>query len=206
MKESIGTEATRQEDLSKKTAFEATQLHAAFAIAGGNGSSPASPLEQWHALKYLEILYSEYAKGDQLALMKAIKTCAYHGLIMPQWIADSFIPAIDKVLNFESTSWDEVLGEPFPKNTQINARKKKERLKFKVFEEARNILMNDHTQPIDASLFEKTGKNFGIAKTLAEEYCREVEKITGSSLKQYKGMIIELSRGKRMPSHAVHIP
>lgn len=207
MNESSSAESggIKQEVLAKKTIVEAVRLSAKFISDGGHGSSPVSPLNQWHALRYLENLHSEYDQGSNLALMKAIRTCAYHGLIMPQWVSANFILVIDRVLAYESKSWDDVLRSPFPKNTNINSLKKKERLKFEVFAEARNILDNNHNQPIDAGLFEKAAEKFGIGKTQAEEYCREVERITGGTLKQYKKIIIDLKHGKSLPAFKVEI-
>lgn len=154
----------RQEELATKSLLEAIHLEAAYVSNGGDISSPMNPLGQWFALRYIENLHSQYEQSDKLALMKAIRACAYHGLIMPEWIVQDLTLAIDKVLSYEFKSWDEALGSPFPKNTNTNALKKKERLKFEVFFEARNILENNPDQPIDAGLYEKAGEKFHIQK------------------------------------------
>ncbi|WP_143065042.1 hypothetical protein [Nitrosomonas oligotropha] len=188
-----------QDELAKKTLTEVIRSNAKQPSNKDNPSNPTSLLDQWYALKLLDKLQSQYEKGDNLGLMRAVQVCARHRLIMPQWAAQQLIHGIDKILSFESKDWNDVLGSPFPKNTQLAANKKKEFMKFAVFQEAKNMLENDPTQPIDSGFYEKAGEKIGIGKTLSEEYCHDVEVITGGTLSQYKKILLAIARGNDLP-------
>ena len=147
-------------------------------------TDPTLPLFQWIALHELEQLSEQYEQGNQFALMLAIRVCANHDLIMPRWVGDGYIAAFDTILNYRSGSWDDVFGRPIPKNAHLSALKKKRNLEFAVFNEIVRIRQCERNScgaipPLDAWLFERVGKPFGIGKTLAEEYYYGVLKKAG---------------------------
>ncbi|MCP5246759.1 MAG: hypothetical protein H6937_12760 [Burkholderiales bacterium] len=151
-----------------------------------NPNDPTLPLFQWHGLNYLDQLHEQFKQGSKFALMQALRECARCGLVMPEWVATNYIKAHDTILNYRSKDWNEVLCSPIPKGANLNALRKKRALQFGVLNEARDILSRSPERAIDAGLFEEVGNKFHIGKTLAEEYCRSAEKITGFPLRETK--------------------
>ena len=113
--------------------------------------------------------------------MQAIRECARCDFVMPPWVGSAYIKAFDTILNYKSKDWNEVFGSPIPKNANLNALRKKRRLRFAVLNEVNNILSRNPWQPIDVGLFEEVGKKFCIGKTLAQEYYYSAKKIMGRS-------------------------
>lgn len=151
-------------------------------------SDPTLPLSRWVALHRLDDLHTQYMQGNKFALMQAIRECTCCDLVMPPWVGSAYIKAFDTVLNYKSKDWNEVFGDPIPKGANLHALRKKRELKFAVHSEAIKILQADSEQAIDAGLFEKVGEKFHIGKTQAEEYCRDVEKVSGFLLKEARAI------------------
>jgi len=144
------------------------------ALTTGSTTGPRRPLFQWIAHQELKRLRCDFEAGNGSALMSAIRKCANHELVMPEWVAAEYIKRFDLILNYESASWDDVLGRPIPKGAHLNALKKRRELKFKVYQAVRAriapTLECPDGVPVDAELFEAIGKELGIGKTLASEY------------------------------------
>lgn len=134
-------------------------------------NDPATPLFQWEALQRLKMLRESFQNGHKYSLMLAIRICANHDLILPDWVSQAYISAFDGVHTFHNKSWDEVFGMPNPKWTDLNASKKKRGLKLAVLLEVRRIYFSQLPRPaIDVLMYEEAGKKFNIGKTLAGEY------------------------------------
>lgn len=130
------------------------------------GTSPAHEF----LVDLLERQREGFEAGDGYMLMAAIRACAEHGLPMPQWAADAYAAAFDRIHRAEVRSWDEVLGAPFPKSANLNTeRNKRNRLAVKVWNRAHEILASEPDAVIDASLFERVGAEFHVGKTRASE-------------------------------------
>jgi hypothetical protein len=140
---------------------------------------PTLPLYQWKALKRLILLREQYEQGEKFALMLAIRECANHDLVMPQWVASNYITAFDTNLNYRSKDWNEVFGNPIPKGLNLDALRKRRVLEYGVLNEVRDILKCDPSQAIDAGLFERVGEKFNIGKTLTEDYYYSAAKKMG---------------------------
>jgi len=113
-----------------------------------------------------------------MAFLAAIRTCAMHGLVIPEWAADAYFDAFDRVANFEIGSWDTAFGKPYG-NKHLAALRKRYEIQELVFEQIVQRLAREvPPPPIDAQLFESVGAEFGIKKTLcAELYYLEVKKL-----------------------------
>lgn len=147
---------------------------AALAASDSTVRRPSLPLFQWVAHQELKRLRGDFDAGDGIALMLAIRKCANHDLLMPEWVAAEYIKRFDLILNYEAASWDDVLGRPVPKGMHLDSLKKRRELKFKVYEavlERTGPTLNPTDRPpVDDGLFEAVGKELGIGKTLANEY------------------------------------
>lgn len=146
---------------------------------GRSFADPTLPIAQWLGLKSLEKCHSRYESGDKLELMRAIRICANHDLVMPEWVWKGYITAFDTVLGARAKSWDDVFGMPWPKGTNLNAVRKKRDLKFAVWNEVCDIRQRSPETPIDVELFAQVGRKFNLGKTLASEYYYEVARVMG---------------------------
>jgi len=134
-------------------------------------NDPSTPLFQWCALQRIEIHRENFQNGNKYSLMLAIRICANHGLILPDWVSKAYITAFDGVHTFRNKSWGEVFGAPNKKGTHVRAERKKRELPWAVFSEVRSICDSERPRPpIGVSLFERVGKKFNICKTDAAEY------------------------------------
>jgi hypothetical protein len=139
-------------------AFELAQANQErFEALGGTG--PAGPLFQWSAGIEIEKLRGQFEAGDRWALFAAIRKCANHDLVMPDWVARGFIRGYDQVLNCKVGSWDEAYGAPYPKGARIAALKRRRELRFAVFHAVKKLHEVDpKVYPIDAGTFEQVGR------------------------------------------------
>lgn len=153
---------------------EAMRAHKAKVGASDSTTwGPHHPLPQWIAHQELKRFRVAFEGGDNVALMLAIRTCAIHDLVMPEWVATAYCERVNTILSYRAASWDEVLGRPLPKGSQVNALRKRRELKLAVYFEVRKRITptaNSKGAPLDEALFEAVGKEFGLGKTLTGEY------------------------------------
>jgi hypothetical protein len=150
------------------TLEQAQAAQRAFEADGGSSSDPTGPLFRWDALQTLEEIRTRYENGDDYALMLAIRMCANHDLVMPEWVAKAYIRAFDTVNGYRAKSWDDVFGHPLPKNAQLAALRKKRMKAAKVWTEVNK--RHKAGAPIDDLLFASVGKKLGLGVTLTKEY------------------------------------
>lgn len=160
--------------MSRWTLEEAWQAQEAW-IADHPGV-PHGPFWWWVGILEIRGLRAQYESGDNVALLDAVHLCAMYGIPMPAWCAQTFLNKYRSVIHYEKRTWDDAFGKPHPKNVQLSAKKKKHRLGIQVYSEVRRIRQEEPDTPIDAGLFERVGKKFGLGKTLAEEYYYQMAK------------------------------
>jgi hypothetical protein len=78
-----------------------------------------------HAHERLEEERARYNAGDMAALFGALRVCANHDLVMPEWVSRAFIRGYDKVLTCRAGSWDEAFGAPYPKGFHLVGTRKR---------------------------------------------------------------------------------
>ena len=128
------------------------------------------------ALERLDKMRQQYEKGDRAKLISAIRHCGRNKIVMPDWVANEFIKKTDRWVNYGVEELGQALGVTWPTGAHLEAHKKKQRLKFKIYNEVMDQnLMNN--QAINTKLFLKVGKKFHIGSTLAKDYYYEVQKI-----------------------------
>lgn len=144
--------------------------------------SNLSPIHIWSAFRDLELLEDEYKKTDNgFTVLAAVRKCANHDLVMPDWLVKAFIKRYDTVLNCRAESWDTVFNRPYKKGLHLSALRRKRMSEFQVFLEICRTIENDPSIAISKSLFEEVGKKFNLGTTLAEEYYRSAVKKVGFS-------------------------
>jgi hypothetical protein len=131
-------------------------------------ADPTLPIFRLHGMERLEQERLHFEAGNKMSLLAAIRICANHDLVMPEWVALAFIAGYDKVLNCRANSWDAVFGNPYSKGKHLAAMRKKRELSPAVW-----LAVNDARNQgatVDENLFEQVGKELGLGKTLAAEY------------------------------------
>jgi len=121
----------------------------------------------------LEQLRMEFEAGDRSKLISAIAFCARHKLVMPEWVADTFLPGAQKWLYHEVRVLDEALGISWPKGMRMSNERNKKKLMWPVFnaiEKLRKTPGNPGGRPLDDNLFDQVGAEFGIGTTTAKKY------------------------------------
>jgi hypothetical protein len=116
---------------SKKPRASAEALVArqeAFEARGG--ISHNGPLYRFLARLDLKECRQQFEAGEKFALTRAIRNCAQHDLVMPEWVARGYIRAFDAVNGFRARSWDEVLGAPVPKGAHLDTLRKRRLLRL----------------------------------------------------------------------------
>lgn len=134
-----------------------------------SNADPTLPIFRFVARNDLLIEKARYEAGDKNALLGAIRICANHDLVMPEWLARAFIRSYDKVLTHRVKSWDEAFGSPLPKGKHLNAARKKREKSPAVWLEVRRMV-TEEGRAIDDLLFEDVGKKLGLGKTQASEF------------------------------------
>lgn len=136
-----------------------------------NIADPTLPIFQFVARNDLLVEKARFEAGDRNALLGAIRICANHDLVMPEWLARAFIRAYDKVLRHDVGSWDDAFGRPLPKGRHLNAARKKRNKAPAVWRRVRKL--HEEGRAIDDLLFEDVGKELGLGKTLVSEFYYE---------------------------------
>ena len=133
-----------------------------------SASDPTLPIFRLAARDRLEQERKRFEEGDQMALLAAIRCCANHDLVMPEWVSRGFIKGYDAVLNYRASSWDDVFGRPLPKGKHLAALRKKRLTSVQVWNEVRAAVLKGES--IEDDFFSRVGAKLAIGKTLASEY------------------------------------
>lgn len=130
-----------------------------------------NPVLVFMAFRDLDDCQSNYqASNNGCEILRGVKICATSDIVLPDWLADAFCNRYYEVVSRSVDSWDKAFGKPFPKGKHLNAMRKEWNLSIRVYNEIRSILLALPDTPIDKSLFERVGAQFGLGATLAEEY------------------------------------
>lgn len=137
-------------------------------------ADPTLSVHRYFALEALDAAGKQFEDGDKSVVLPSIRRCAQHDLALPTWLSAAYIAAYDEVLNCRVGSWDEAFGRPFPKGTNLAARRKKRNLMFGVYKEVN--AKHAAGAAIDTAMFEEVGKLHNIGKSLCAEYYYEAKK------------------------------
>ncbi|MGE4194630.1 MAG: hypothetical protein AB7E51_14675 [Pseudodesulfovibrio sp.] len=164
------------EELRKLYAQSLDEAKEALLVWASETHSPTErdPYSKWESSHLLLYWHCKYLEGDNNAILEAVYECAMNDLSMPKWLSVAYIGAYRNVRHFRAKSWDEAFGKPHPKGRQLEAHKRRRELGPRVYNRIRLLREKDENLPLDDGLFESVGKEFGICKTLANEYYYEM--------------------------------
>ena len=154
---------------------EARDAQADYQANGGLLHDPTGPLYQWSALHGIEKERARFDAGDNMALLAAIRKCANHGLVMPEWVSLAFIRNYDAVLSLRMRSWDDAFGRPYRKGMDLKAARFRREKRFHVWMEVNRRHLAG--EAIDDQLFEAVGEALGMKKTLASQLYYEAKNL-----------------------------
>jgi hypothetical protein len=140
--------------------------------------APEGPLFQYMAVLECNELRKEIessAATSGFAVLLAVRHCATHGLVLPDWLAYAFNRRFDSVLQCRASSWDDPIsfGSPYPKGSHKNAMRKARIGRIAVHLAVGRRLEAAPETAIDKALFESVGKELGYGSTLTSDYYYE---------------------------------
>ncbi|HBN8615912.1 hypothetical protein [Pseudomonas aeruginosa] len=141
------------------------------AIASGS-DGPLSPFFQWAGWQQLGQYQQRYELGNKQSLFAALRTCACHGLPMPEWLAKAFCKSHDDWLSYRKPTLDEAFDVAIPKGAHINKLRKLRRLNIAIpikVEELRTNSSDGRRRAIDEALFNDVGAAFSISGSQARD-------------------------------------
>lgn len=108
--------------------------------------------------------------GDGFSVMESVAQCAAHGLVLPAWLAASFIERYERVLSGASKGWGEsdAFGSVVPKGQNIARVVANAKFKPWAYEVALELLADHPQRPIDAGFFEDVGEQIGRKSTTVQ--------------------------------------
>ena len=122
-----------------------------------------------------------YDQGDRTQILYCLYSCFVAGVPTPPWLEEAFTDAYRGVFQFKIKSWDDVFGRPLNKSTRPARERRNRRIANDIYErvEERHKELTDkgRKRPIDKSLFEAVGKEFGVGGTVTSELYYEVKEV-----------------------------
>jgi hypothetical protein len=108
---------------------------------------------------------SGFRRGDEYALVNALRYCAMWCRPLPSWVAKKICRAHSQLRDGELRSWNDVFGKPFPgkRRKGILTRRKA----VHVWHDVRE-LHEKESRRMDDSLFEDVGKRYRFSATTAK--------------------------------------
>jgi hypothetical protein len=146
-----------------------TLPHGASFTIDGTIYVDTDPRRQRFVLWMLEGIEKCGGCGGGLELLETICECGAHGLPLPPWVVKDLHHRLQKVMTFETGSWDHAFGRPFPKRASLSKLKRDSKLRPLVHRCVTKILNDEPATPIDVALFERVAAEFQIGKTLCIE-------------------------------------
>lgn len=128
------------------------------------------PIMLWEIVQNIKHCKKLHDEGDKRAHLHALHLSLFHNLPTPLWITKAFTKSYNDINHFNAKGWDDVFGQPYPKSTNINSRRKMRSLCLKVYDRVKEIISKNPKTAIDVKLFEEVGKEFAIGRTLATKY------------------------------------
>ena len=121
------------------------------------------------ALHDLEAERKEFERSsDYYYVLRRFASAATMISLLPNGLARAFIRAFDKVNQAVAGSWDEVFGTPYSKGTHVPKIRERKTAGVKVYTRVKQLHETEQA-PLDDTLFEKVGAEFGFKKTKASE-------------------------------------
>lgn len=159
------------------TAFDpwTATLEEAAAQEQADWANPNSALEQWEAAQKLTGQKAQIESGDGFGVLRAVARCALYRLVIPDWLVPLYLKRIYAVQCYAAGSWDDpaAFGRPYPKGTQIAARRRRRLAKFPVVRAVHDALAENPARPIDDAFWEQIAAEIGYQETVVQELYAE---------------------------------
>ena len=166
-------------------------------------ASYLQPLFQWAAAQRVTSARAACEGGDGFSVMECIHLCAWHGLVMPDWLAGDFMRRYRLVNHAKVGSWDKAFGLPYPKGTQLSRIRFRRRARLAIHTDVLRAIQFDPNRPIDEGLFGEIGAKHGAGKTQAEELYRQALNLGLPNVAEVKR---ELTAQSRRPAISKKLP
>lgn len=156
-----------------------------------NGLLPMNhpALAQWTSAQYI-LRDRVKIEVNGPALLKAVSIIALNGLVMPDWMAASYVARFLKVERLEVGSLDEAFGPlPFKRGKQLSALRQRRQLIPKISQMLIAAMNADPSKPITKDLYAEIGEQLGKSATFVEDAYREgVKKHGMQDIKRLKDL------------------
>ena len=116
-----------------------------------------------------------YDQGDKTQILYCLHWCFIGDVPIPPWLKQAFKNAFNAKSEGKIKSWDEVFGRPFKKGTRPERELYKRRIASGLYDRVEE--RHSAGEPIDKSLFEAVGKDFGVGGTVAAELYYRIKEI-----------------------------
>lgn len=131
------------------------------------------PLELSEAAT-LDMLERRFNDGDPSATIHALRKCLSLRTPLPKWLCKALIQQTDKIMNYESRSWDEVFGRPVPKGAHLSALREQKKLSPLVWTE---VSQRKERSETDEVAIEAVAEKFNIGLTRTKRYWKHQKSI-----------------------------
>ena len=138
-------------------------------LALPDAHAPRGPVWQWGGAQRLIHHRAFYERNP----LDGMAVCAVHDVVAPDWLARAYLRGFYAVTTCRVRSWDQAFGAPFPKGTNLAARRRARLHRVQVANLVTDTVMADPTRPIDKGLWDEIGTKVGEGVTRTEELYRE---------------------------------
>jgi hypothetical protein len=120
--------------------------------------------EKW-AQGQLEKCRAAYADGDKRSLALAIQLCGEFKWPLPDWAVEAFNAGLKAIVEFEISSWDEILGGNVRTPGRMRIAKEARRIQLAIAK----ALPTHANEEIDADFFERLSREVGATARQARD-------------------------------------
>jgi hypothetical protein len=155
-----------------------------------NPDDPTSPVRQYEAAKKcaaMRAAIENNAEDRGFKILRCMRECAAHSLVIPEWLARAYIQAFDAVDSCDAISWDAEIafGKPYKKGTRNAHEKRDRKMALVVWKEVAAAVGGVKAKRFNNDLFEQIGKPLGLSRDTARKLYNMAVKFYG--LTELKG-------------------
>jgi hypothetical protein len=122
----------------------------------------------------LTVWEDRYARGDHMALMKALRCCLANRLAVPSWAVAAFCNGVRSVERLDAGSWDDVFGKPH-KGRKLGRLRAKRDLQLEVF---RRVQQMRKERPKPINIFQRVADKLNISRATCKRYFDEINRLS----------------------------
>ena len=149
---------------------------------------PTSDEDHEMIMVTLQSLYDEDKKQNWLVL--ALQQCLKHNKPVPEWASAVLLAGIQRVRNYEATSWDEVFGVPHG-GRKVKQLRISRRLRFEVFV---SVMEYRFQTPKPKDIFQTVAEELCISRATCKRYFDQANKQL-----QQAGVLVDFGSKHKAP-------